>query len=119
MQSKLQFTNEDGTYTVEVDSDSVTSYSDFINNMVRPLSHAGGWTEATINEYLGDYQEVYETANINLAELYARLDDGGVSSSDDFDGGDDESSAEYYEALNKPVRGQVLHKPKKKAKKKS
>ena len=94
MTTKLQLTNEYGIITIET-HESVDECSEFINNLVRPILKAAGFLDSTVNDYIGDYQAVEELAPRRVSDFlrgFNRNDDGGVTSSPDFEDDPDEES---------------------------
>ena len=51
---EMKYTDEFGTYTIK-STQNCDHISDVIDNLVRPLLRAAGFTEKTLSEYLGDY----------------------------------------------------------------
>src|SRR3990167_2096882 len=98
MSTTLRLTNEDGTITIET-TQNVDGCGEFINHLVRPIMKAVGYQDVTVNEYIGDFEEASGRLTQRLAKLleeHRSQDDGGVTSSPDynpdFEGDPDEES---------------------------
>lgn len=86
--TKLQLTNEHGVITIETNA-SVEGCDNFINHLVRPILKANGFLDTTVNDFIGDYQDVEEKVKYRLEtflDAHRGIDDGGVTSSPDYDG---------------------------------
>lgn len=129
MTTKLQLTNKYGIITIET-NENVDGIDNFINHLVRPVLKAVGFMDATVNDYIGDYQEVEEKIKYRL-EAFLRghraSDDGGVTSSTDYDefaGEEDDDGfiqttrePEYKDPYDTPLAGSNKQKKKKKQRK--
>jgi len=52
---KIELTNEDGKYTIEIEED-IEFIGDYIDYLVRPVLLAAGFQQDNVNEFLGEGQ---------------------------------------------------------------